>query len=296
MEARSLSFDSALQELASLTHRIALMQFAPQAIADLQERKRLEVYAAAFDAEYLQLAYQIAIQGRDDLALAPDERAGFSMTLLRLHAFRPSMPPVLGLGGEPAAGANPAARSAASAAASASVSVPASAAAAATAVAAKALSNASPAKRASRPVVAPAAPPPASVASPVAAPAASDDWHAVAASLQLGGMARQLAQHCELAEVGPDEITLRLPPAHQHLRGKAHQDRLQAELQRHYGRALKLVIVLAEATDETPAERSRQVQRQRQERAIAAIEQDGFVREVVELFDATINEASIKPL
>ena len=73
MDARSLSFDSALQELATLFHRIALAQFAPQALADDGERQRLTPYAsgaAAFDAEYLQLAYQIAIHGRDDLALA----------------------------------------------------------------------------------------------------------------------------------------------------------------------------------------------------------------------------------
>ena len=37
----------------------------------------------------MQLAYQIAIHGRQELALAPDEYAGFVMTLLRLLAFRP---------------------------------------------------------------------------------------------------------------------------------------------------------------------------------------------------------------
>ena len=38
MEARSLSFDAALQALASLLHRVALLQFAPTAIADERER------------------------------------------------------------------------------------------------------------------------------------------------------------------------------------------------------------------------------------------------------------------
>ena len=95
MEMRSLSFDSALQELATLLHRIALLQMLPQALIDTAERQRLQVYAAheqGFDAEFLQLAYQICIHGRDDLPLAPDERTGFAMTLLRLHAFRPEMP------------------------------------------------------------------------------------------------------------------------------------------------------------------------------------------------------------
>ncbi len=268
MDARSLSFDSALQELSSLIHRIALLQFAPSALPDETERQRLVPYAAAFDAEYLQLAYQIAINGRDDLALAPDERAGFSMTLLRLFAFRPETPAPLG-GTAPRSMPGPAIRP---------TPAPAATAAAVQRVAAP------------PPSPSPATPPAASAAS------AAPDWHGIAAGLNLGGMARQLAQHCELAEVAQDAVTLRLPPVHQHLLGKPQQDRLQAELSSHYGRPVKLNIVLAAARDETPAERSRVVQRERQERAIAAIEQDGFVREVVDLFDATINESSIKPI
>jgi len=38
----------------------------------------------------VQLAYQICTQGRADLALAPDESTGFTMTLLRLLAFEPA--------------------------------------------------------------------------------------------------------------------------------------------------------------------------------------------------------------
>ena len=47
MDARSLAFDSALQELATLFHRIALLQFAPQALADDAERQRLDAERAA---------------------------------------------------------------------------------------------------------------------------------------------------------------------------------------------------------------------------------------------------------
>jgi len=257
MDARSLSFDSALQELATLVHRISLCQLAPQALADDAERQRLAPYAGALDAEYLQLAYQISIHGRDELALAPDERAGFTMSLLRLFAFRPETPaPLAGDGGVKPAPAPSTAPSTANA---------------------------------------PARPAAKTAGVPASAPVA-DDWHGVTAGLKLGGMARQLAQHCELAELGAETITLRLPPAHRHLLGKPQQDKLQAELQAYYGRPLKLNVVLAEAEAETPAERSRTVLRERQERAIAAIEGDDFVRGVVELFDATINESSIKPI
>ena len=38
------------------------------------------------------------------------------------------------------------------------------------------------------------------------------------------------------------------------------------------------------------------LQRERQDRAIASIEQDPFVRDVVDLFDASIDESTIKPV
>jgi len=90
MQARSLSFDSALQDLASLLLRLTLAQTVPAALEeDLPERERIMALAKAIDPETVQLCYQIALQGRDDLSLAPDEHAGFLMTLLRMLVFRP---------------------------------------------------------------------------------------------------------------------------------------------------------------------------------------------------------------
>ena len=91
MASRSIAFDVALQELASLLHRIALAQTVPQAIAeDEPHRAALMELAGAFAAEEVQLYYQIAIHGRDEIDLAPDEYAGFTMTLLRMLAFAPA--------------------------------------------------------------------------------------------------------------------------------------------------------------------------------------------------------------
>src|SRR5256714_242847 len=90
MQARSIAFDAALADLASLLLRMALAQAVPDSLeADVPERARISALAAQIDAELLQLYYQIALQGRQDLPLAPDEHAGFVMTLLRMLAFRP---------------------------------------------------------------------------------------------------------------------------------------------------------------------------------------------------------------
>ncbi|GAA4031524.1 DNA polymerase III subunit gamma/tau [Actimicrobium antarcticum] len=91
MAARSLSYNGALRDLGSLLHRIALAQSVPAAVPeDLPERADILRLAGLFDTEEVQLFYQIAVHGRNELGLAPDEYAGFSMTLLRMLAFRPA--------------------------------------------------------------------------------------------------------------------------------------------------------------------------------------------------------------
>jgi len=92
MAARSLSYNVALQDLGALLHRVALAQTVPAALAeDLPERAEIVRLAGLFDAEEIQLFYQIAVHGRNELGLAPDEYAGFTMTLLRMLAFRPGV-------------------------------------------------------------------------------------------------------------------------------------------------------------------------------------------------------------
>jgi DNA polymerase-3 subunit gamma/tau len=90
MEARSLSFDNALGELARLLHRVALAQTADDVLPeDTPERERVLALARSIDPEDAQLYYQIVLHGRQDLPLAPDEYAGFTMTLMRMLAFAP---------------------------------------------------------------------------------------------------------------------------------------------------------------------------------------------------------------
>lgn len=102
MADRSLSFAGALQDLGSLLHKIALAQAVPASVQDeWPEADEVRRLAGTFDAQEVQLFYQIANLGRSELALAPDEYAGFTMTLLRMLAFRPSASPapVSGQGG-----------------------------------------------------------------------------------------------------------------------------------------------------------------------------------------------------
>ena len=90
MSARATGFDSALAELAMLLQRLALIQTIPSTLAnDDPERETLQRLSQALSGEQIQLYYQCAIHGKQDLPLAPDEYAGFVMTLLRMLAFAP---------------------------------------------------------------------------------------------------------------------------------------------------------------------------------------------------------------
>jgi DNA polymerase-3 subunit gamma/tau len=121
MASRSLSYNGALQDLGTLLHRIALAQSVPNAVPqDLPELADILRLAEAFDPQEVQLFYQIAVHGRNEIGLAPDEYAGFTMTLLRMLAFRPGQGGAERLAAPAAAaprGAAPAARAASAASA-----------------------------------------------------------------------------------------------------------------------------------------------------------------------------------
>ncbi len=130
MLERSLSFGGALAELAALLARIAVAQASPEAIADdVPEREDILRLARAFTPEEVQLQYQITIHGKNDLPQAPDEITGFTMTLLRMLAFRPEegggAVRVAGGGRAPAAAAANPVPAAAPAAAAARIVAPA---------------------------------------------------------------------------------------------------------------------------------------------------------------------------
>ena len=273
IESRSLSFDAALQELGAVLHGIAVLQLAPAAAArDDPDFPRLEALAQRFSPEELQLNYQIALQGRSELGLAPDEYAGFTMTLLRMLAFVPTdAAGDRGLRGDEPDPAPMRVRAAGSVQPQEPPFVPAPA-------------DAPSAARAEAQIEARAG-------------VQIEDWPAFVKSLRIGGMAGMLAQHCELARCTDGRIELRVPEAHKHLMEKAYQDKLRSVLKERYGAALRRVeITVGAAGGITPAELDARDRQARQSQAIAAIEGDPFVRELVEDLGGRVVPDSIRPL
>ncbi len=269
--ALGASFDSVLEEMTSLLHRLALSQAIPEALADDEpELESLKRLAQQFSPEALQLFYQIAIHGRADLGLAPDHHAGFTMTLLRMLTFKTEA------GGAPLSPSAKAAPIAQTPPPSLSPSLSPSPS--------PSVSGSSTPARAAEPKA---------VAAKVEV---VDDWPTLLSTLKLGGMAAMLAQHCALEEQSERGLTLRLPEAHKHLLDKAYRGKLQSALETRLGRKLSLQILVGETRGRTPTQIQDAERRAKLDRATASIESDPFVRELIENFDARIVSDSIKPL
>lgn len=87
----SPDWGSVLEALTEALHRIQVRQLVP-GVAVQTDGVDVDALAAKVPAEVVQLWYQMAINGRRDLPLAPSPRAGFEMSVLRMLAFRPAGP------------------------------------------------------------------------------------------------------------------------------------------------------------------------------------------------------------
>jgi DNA polymerase-3 subunit gamma/tau len=254
-----------LGTLAALLQRAAVLQAVPGLDDDedgLTPRARPVANQAT--PEDLQLWYQVAVAGRRDLPLAPSPRAGCEMVLLRMLAFRYAEPGAMAAepAGEPVAKPPPAARRGA----------------------------APPAQPAPREV--PAAPPAGQSA---AAPSEGESWEDMIERMGLGGATRQLARHCSLVGRDGSLVRLEIDRAHEILATPAQQERLRAALAGYFRTELRLQLEFSRPGEETPAERERREALERQRGAEAAIATDPLVKELEKVFDATVDEESIRP-
>lgn len=100
-----------LADMLSLFHRVTMEQVVPGSADNaMGDAAQVQALARQLSAEDAQLFYQTALIGRKDLAVTPDARMGFEMTMLRMLAFRPGTdrrePPVLSSAGETASPAD----------------------------------------------------------------------------------------------------------------------------------------------------------------------------------------------
>ncbi len=234
--ARSIAYASALDELASLFHRVATAQAVPGAVQAMADGERVAGYAAGLLPEAVQVAYQICVQGRADLALAPDEATGFTMTLLRLLAFDPGGSATAGIGSaesrQPAAKARPEPAATTDSTAAAPFASDATAA------------DADMPRPAPTRLEAPSETPAAAGEPGRSLPTDPAGWPAFVASLKLSGIVGQLAAQTEFVRCTGRELVLGVPEAQRHLTDNAYADKLEGRArQRHRRQGAALVRV-----------------------------------------------------
>jgi DNA polymerase-3 subunit gamma/tau len=338
--ARSLEefapdYAQVLDELSGLLVRVAMKQAVSDFEGDdLYAPELLERLAKALTPEDIQLFYQTAIIGRRDLALAPDPRTGFEMTLLRMMAFRPAsdagqaLPPAPGAGR--AAAAQAAALGAGSARGGAGTGTGAKAwgsqgggsaggadsgargtgqggAAGGASEAQAALhggaAHGSAAGGGQHGGAVPTAnaaerrgPVSAGGAPGSAADAPEGSWASILSQLDLLGAARQLASHCALLGRQGGVVRLALDPRIKFVRTPSQEEKLAQALSKYYGETVRLEFATATVDAETPAQAEQRASKQELESARQAFETDPGVQGLRERFGATLLPDTVRPV
>ncbi len=304
MAAAGAPFARVLDELAVWLQRVALCA----AGAAGEEEADWRPYAAQMAPEDLQVYYQIVIHGARDLSLAPDEQIGFTMTLLRLLAFRPD---TAGAGGAPAPSAAPA-RPPAPLPMPASVARPTARAVAGAPLPDRPASTSVPPRSTpSRPAapgapsssagIVPRDPPQASAPSlPEGEPsrgatAAFDgDWPALAPRVRLGGLAQQFLEQSEL--VHHEGLLFRVRVPIRPLADPNTVGKVREGLTALFGAPVRLTVEVGQIGGTTAAQAAQEQRGQRLADARQSLEQDPFVRSLIDDFGGRIVPDSIRPV
>jgi len=222
----------------------------------------------------VQLCYQITIHGRDEIDLAPDEYAGFTMTLLRMLSFAPvrdiPQPTLIA----PVVAAQPSAKPVVATSKFEPDSKPEAAEPVSLSYSSSGGTSSSETTSGDRP-----------------------DWGILLTQLNMQGMAQQLAKHCVLQSISDRQITLCLSQDHKHLQtNKMATEKLQSALSDYFAKPMKLNILLGKTEAITPAVIEQQSKQLKHQQASDSITQDSFVLEAQSELDASLIAESIKPI
>jgi DNA polymerase-3 subunit gamma/tau len=292
----SPDFGGVLDDLASVLHRIQLIQLVPGYRPEDGDSDDGTIIALAerLAPEDVQLYYQIATAGRRDLALAPDARTGFEMALLRMLAFRPLD------GGEASRGER------------SSHAAPSPRAAPATSAAPPRTAPAMPVAERLAPAAPPGRPEPAVSSShvdvsaaPVAAPPAKviprdasglPNWDALIEQAGLRGPLGQLAQNAALRERDGQTLVMALQATHMHLAVEPMIGQMEDRISQALGERIRLRFVGdQQVAGHTPAARAANAREAAQSAAEQSIEGDPLVQSLKREFGARVLPQSVKP-
>ena len=325
MAEQSPDYDAALGEVLSLWHQVAILQTVPEALdPSISHYKELATLAETVSREDVQLFYQICLLGRKDLPLAPEQRSGFEMVMLRAMAFRPATNgrPVnsnpLPLEVEPPVKkSDPAMYSETElepVAADITSLVPlepqsdasdieidkgvddmtetdeALSAVLETEEEGEDTPEATPAKRESN------LDDLKSIERVNLNDFSPDNWIKVRSHLNIGASLGEIASHCLYSGRNQDELVFVIDNQENSLYDLSHQDTLGQALSEYFNHALSVVINSGVTQQETPRAASVRDTAERHAAAVDRLNTDAAVVQFKTLFDGSLDESSVKPI
>jgi DNA polymerase-3 subunit gamma/tau len=124
----------------------------------------------------------------------------------------------------------------------------------------------------------------------------SNDWATIVGKLELSGMALVLTSNCTMTSLTDTKISLALSKQHQAMCNPKLVERVELALQRYFNKPLTLDIQMTQSNANTPAKQREEQQASQQKAATDAIKNDDQVQKIIAVFDATLDEGSIKAI
>ena len=124
----------------------------------------------------------------------------------------------------------------------------------------------------------------------------ASEWEQIFPKLDLSGMAQVLAANCVLTEMSDHSIKLALATSHGAMLNKKLIERIEQALASYFNKTINLVIKVASTTLNTPAKQQQETQQVRHAFATDAIKNDSHVKNILDIFDATLDLGSIKAI
>jgi DNA polymerase-3 subunit gamma/tau len=112
--------------------------------------------------------------------------------------------------------------------------------------------------------------------------------------LALTGAARELARNSELARRDGNAFELTVPKGKAYLAERIYTEKLKAALEQHLGAHATLKVAVGETNGASAAAIEAGERDARRAAAAQSVQSDGFVKDLVNLFDAKVVDSTIK--
>ncbi len=271
-------FHYVLDTLLQYLHQICIYQHLGTNNPLITPSAELINLAALYSPEDVQLFYQIAIKGREELGLAPTVTIGFNMTLLRMLTFRPAATaptPLLAIDN-----LKPIDRT----------------------VEQERASLPTQSRRAVQQEIIPNNTPPKiehSLNTPsttIAVSSQSEQWPDIVTQLKLTGLALNAVENAEFVRKEEKTIILNVRRGHLSLFTPGIVSKIEAGLSHYYHDTMKIELNTEEQIHASPAQQKEKASQEKQDKATQALQDDVVLQQIQKDFSAELIKNSITSL